>query len=88
MTVTEISTIAFAATTGVMLALYWYSMTKKKELELTVRFDHLEQRVFEGIRSAREDIRNIELSAREDIRNIERHIDTMEQRCSRNANNC
>jgi len=67
----EIWALAFmAAVAGVFAALYWYSMSKKKELELTIRFDRVERDIWEAIREVRG------------------HVDTMGERCSRNANNC
>jgi len=74
----EIWALAFmAAVAGVFAALYWHSMSKNKELELTVRFDQVERDILDNMRSVREDLQN-----------VERHIDTMAERCSRNANNC
>lgn len=74
----EIWALAFmAVVAGVFAALYWHATAKKKEVELAIRFDHMEQQIWDQGRSIREELKD-----------IERHVGTMEERCSRNANNC
>lgn len=52
MTVTEIATIAFAATTAVMTALYWHEVSKAAKIQESTRFDDLERSIYDTVRDA------------------------------------
>jgi hypothetical protein len=52
MTVIEIATIAFAATTAVMTALYWHEVSKAAKFEESTRFDDIERRIYDTVRDA------------------------------------
>ncbi len=54
MTVTEIATIAFAATTVVMTALYWHEVSKAAKQAEAHRFDFIEINTRDNIRDVRE----------------------------------
>lgn len=56
MTVTEIATIAFAATTAVMTALYWHEVSKAAKQAEANRFDSIERDNWDNIREVREDL--------------------------------
>jgi SMC interacting uncharacterized protein involved in chromosome segregation len=84
----EILALAFMAVVAVVFAaLYLHSMSKKKELELTVRFEQVERGIWENMRSVREELQNVRVEGRQDLRNVERHIETMNERFSRIASN-
>jgi hypothetical protein len=52
MTVIEIATIAFAATTAVMTALYWHEVSKAAKIQESTRFDDLERSIYDTVRDA------------------------------------
>lgn len=54
MNVTEIATIAFAATTAVMTALYWHEVSKSAKDKESARFDDLERSIYDTVRDASE----------------------------------
>jgi len=56
MTVTEIATIAFAATTAVMIALYWHEVSKAAKQAENNRFDSIERDNWDNIREVRVDL--------------------------------
>lgn len=56
MTVSEITTIGFAATTAIMIALYWHEVSKAAKQAENHRFNSIERNSWDSVNELREDL--------------------------------